>query len=215
MNRPVLELTDSILVKFESCCQGTYQRQCSRPVHHRVCMTYCVCQTLRLTKLPPCSCFVQAAEWEQAATKATSSTHKLGALPTAQSPVLQCKLLCPATRPYSRQAWPTIQAEICCLSCFMRHAHSHLQAVKAAGSIHNVSRRLLPNGLYFDSERTTMEELHGDQLSIENLCETSWSHPNSKWRPAHLKLCPLPLPDGMEEPSDMRLRQVSPSSCLC
>ena len=97
----------------------------------------------------------------------------------------------------------------------MRHAHSHLQAVKAAGSIHNVSRRLLPNGLYFDSERTTMEELHGDQLSIENLCETSWSHPNSKWRPAHLKLCPLPLPDGMEEPSDMRLRQVSPSSCLC
>eukprot|EP00891_Asterochloris_glomerata_P009589 jgi/Astpho2/9589/Aster-x1590 len=84
-----------------------------------------------------------------------------------------------------------------------------VKAVKAAGSIHNVSRRLLPNGLYFDSERTTMEELHGDQLSIENLCETSWSHPNSKWRPAHLKLCPLPLPDGMEEPSDMRLRQIT------
>ena len=97
----------------------------------------------------------------------------------------------------------------------MRHAPPQLQAVKTAGSIHNVSRRLLPNGLYFDAERTTMEEFHGDQLSIENLCETSWSHPNSKWRPAHLKLCPLPLPDGMEEPSDMRLRQVSPCSCLC
>ena len=138
-----------------------------------------------------------------------------GASPAAQSAVLACNLLYSTSKPYNRQAMPTIRAGICCLSCSVRHAPPQLQAVKTAGSIHNVSGRLLPNGLYFDAERTIMEEYHGDQLSIENLCETSWSHHNSKWRPTHLKLCPLPLPDGMEEPSNMRLRQVSPYFCLC
>ena len=63
----------------------------------------------------------------------------------------------------------------------MTHTPLHLQAAEAEGSIHSVSRRLLPNGLYYDISHTTLEEFHGDRLSIENLCEAP------QW-PVRLKL---------------------------
>ena len=72
---------------------------------------------------------------------------------------------------------------------------------------------MLPHGLYYDSQNTTREEVHGDQLSIENLGEATYT--DGIRQPVHLELCPLPLPDGTEQPSDMRLRQVSLCFCLC
>ena len=64
------------------------------------------------------------------------------------------------------------------------------------GSIHNVSRRVLPHGLYYTGQNTTGEAVHGNQLSIENLAETTYTLGIKQ--PVHLELCPLPLPDGME-----------------
>ena len=171
-----------------------------------------MCQTFRLQR---CLSVICCSRGRQGAGghRADQQHPRLWTVVCCPNP---CTQMQSASKPYRWQAMPTTRAEVCCLSCSVRIAPPQLQAVKTAGSIHNVSRRLLPNGLYFDAERTIMEEFHGDQLSIENLCETSWSHHNSKWRPAHLKLCPLPLPDGMEEPSDMRLRQVSRCCrCLC